>query len=145
MILFERFRAEHLEGFQVQPAQYELQAHLGYPGYAESIQGPYTWTGLIDGKVAGFAGIQVKWEGRGLAWAMLSPHLTPRNFIRVHNKVRDILDTAQIQRLRRIETAVRVDFQAGHRWAGALGFEREGLMRRFTPNGCDAVLYARCV
>jgi hypothetical protein len=142
LIEFERFRPEHIEGFQVQPAQYELQTHLGYPGYAEAIQGPYTWTGLIDGSVVGFAGIQIKWEGRGLGWAMLSTHLTARDFLRAHNKVREILDVAQM-RLRRIETAVRSDYEEGHRWAKALGFSPEGTMRKFTPNGYDAVLYAR--
>jgi hypothetical protein len=44
---------------------------------------------------------------------------------------------------KRIEAFVDANFAEGHRWIQMLGFVREGYMRSFSPNGNDAVLYAR--
>jgi len=44
---------------------------------------------------------------------------------------------------RRLETYVDVGFAPGHRWVKMLGFEVEGYMKSFRPNGDDMVLYAR--
>ena len=134
---------EHLDGLRLQPEQAELQYQLGIPGYARAIEGPHTWTGLVDGRVVGVCGIQEKWKGRGLAWALLTTGLTARDFLRAHNKVREILDLAQIQKLVRVETAVLVKHEEANRWARTLGFEREGLMKKYSPEGNDAWLYAR--
>ena len=44
---------------------------------------------------------------------------------------------------RRIQIEVKTDYRMGCRWAEALGFKREGLMRRWMPDGSDAYLYGR--
>lgn len=46
-------------------------------------------------------------------------------------------------KLVRMSMTVREDFEEGIRWAELLGFEREGLMKRFGPNGQNHFLYAR--
>ena len=45
--------------------------------------------------------------------------------------------------MRRLETQVFIDWPPGPRWVELLGFEREGLMRRYTPDNRDAWLYAK--
>ena len=42
-----------------------------------------------------------------------------------------------------IETTVRNDFEAGHRWAKLLGFRPSGFLRRYDDFGRDYVMYAR--
>jgi RimJ/RimL family protein N-acetyltransferase len=44
---------------------------------------------------------------------------------------------------RRIEATVDVGFKQGHRWIKMLGFELEGYMRAYRPDGADMLLYAR--
>ena len=45
--------------------------------------------------------------------------------------------------LHRIVMSVQEDFEEGIRWAEALGFEREGLMRKHGPTKLNHYLYAR--
>lgn len=47
------------------------------------------------------------------------------------------------QPARRIAMDVREDFAAAHRFARLLGFQAEGLMRAYGPNGENHMLYAR--
>ena len=42
----------------------------------------------------------------------------------------------------RIEMYVKVGFQQGTKWAQLLGFMPEAVMRKFFPNGDDAILYS---
>lgn len=44
---------------------------------------------------------------------------------------------------RRMQMDVRADYKMGRHWATALGFQCEGLMKKFGPNGEDHYLYAR--
>lgn len=44
---------------------------------------------------------------------------------------------------RRIQVDVRVDYMEGQKWVESLGFNREGVMKRFGPNGADHYLYAK--
>jgi hypothetical protein len=43
----------------------------------------------------------------------------------------------------RIETAIDPNFPESIDWAERLGFQREGLMAHWTPDGSDWLLYAR--
>ena len=77
---------------------------------------------------------------RAIAWAWMGrcPRLA---FLGLH---RLVLDTLGRSNYRRIETTVRTDYAAGHRWALALGFVEEGArLRHYFPDGADATLYAR--
>lgn len=133
-------QAGHLAALQLQPAQAELAPLLGAPGYGETLAaaGP-AFAGLVDGTVVGCAGLVLLTQERGHAWALLGP-VAPPIFPAVHRAVAAFLAG---QNVRRIETAVDSDFAAGHRWAGMLGFAREGRMRAYGPGGRDADLYAR--
>jgi hypothetical protein len=46
---------------------------------------------------------------------------------------------------RRIEATVDVGFTEGERWMTLLGFEYEGLMRAYRPDGQDMLMFARVV
>jgi RimJ/RimL family protein N-acetyltransferase len=144
MIEFIPFRPEHLAALRLQAAQAYLQPLLARRDYGAALAGPDTWTGIVAGRVIGCAGVLPQWPGRAIAWALLTRELTSRHFLRVHYKVMGVLDEAQRRGSRRIETSVDAGFDAGHRWARALGFRPEGLMRAYSPDGRDHVLYA-CV
>lgn len=140
---FVPFRPEHLALLRLQAAQAYLQPLLARPDYAAALAGPYTWSGVVDGRVIGCAGILAQWPGRAIAWALLSRELTARHFLHAHHKVAAVMKAAHRAGARRIETTVDAGFDAGHRWARALGFAPEGLMRAYSPEGRDHVLYAR--
>jgi RimJ/RimL family protein N-acetyltransferase len=143
MIEFVPYAAAHLPALRLQRAQAEAGTLLATPGYAASLANAYAWTGLIGGRVAGVGGVLPQWRGRAVAWALIAEILTAREFLRAHHKVAAVLATARRDGWRRIETTVDAGFDAGHRWVRALGFVPEGLMRGYSPEGRDHVLYAQ--
>lgn len=92
-----------------------------------------------DGRVLAIMGVMEVHRQAATAWALIGRgcwgHMGAMTRI-----CRDYLDD---QPHRRIDMLVRAGFAAGHRWAGRLGFEREAVLRAWTPDGEDMVMHAR--
>jgi RimJ/RimL family protein N-acetyltransferase len=95
--------------------------------------------GEVDGEVIAIAGIAPQWENRAIAWALISDEAGP-HFIQIHKAVKRFFNRNPI---RRLEATVDVGFEQGHRWMEMLGFEIEGYMVAYRPDGKDQILYAR--
>lgn len=87
------------------------------------------------------AGITPQWDGRAVAWALLSRDAGP-HMVKITRTVRRFLDTIGY---RRIEMYVDAQFCNGCRWAEMLGFKNETPdgMAGFLPNGNRAFMYGR--
>jgi hypothetical protein len=134
------FEPDHLKQLLLQPSQAMMQPLLDSPTYAQSLKDAGPAYSAVDGDVVfACAGFIPQWEGRAVAWALVSSEAGMR-FVGITRAVRRAL---QLHPFRRVETAVTHDFPQGHRWAQMLGFTREGLMRSYTPDGRDCDLYAR--
>lgn len=96
------------------------------------------FTGVIDGKPIGSAGIIRTGFGSGLLWAYLADS---GHFLRVHRSALRMLD--MFSDFRRIEATTECTFANGCRWLEMLGFEFEGVMRKYGPDGADHARYAR--
>lgn len=97
-------------------------------------------TAIHEGEVLGIAGIMPKWEGSGVAWAWLS-----RGWLRharaITEEIQRALDASELDR---VELAVKVNFDRGHRWARRLGFILETeCARKWGPDGASYSIYAR--
>jgi hypothetical protein len=133
------FLPEHLDTLALQPSQADfLQTFDKTYAPALIAAGP-CFTAIKDGVILGCAGLTKQWDNRAIAWALFSTNLG-REFVRIHRAAERYLAIADFKR---IEAFVDANFAEGHRWIQMLGFEREGYMRSFSPNGNDAVLYAR--
>ena len=139
-LYFEKLRVEHILEITLQPQQESLQAQLT-PEYAHSIVGHtgIGWAALLHGKTIACAGILEFWANRGQGWALFS-EAALANFTAIHRFTRGVL---REQPFARVEIFVDQHHAAAIRWAERLGFEREGLMRRFTTDGRDCFLYAK--
>lgn len=134
------FKASHLRAMSLQSSQAYFGNEIAKPGYGEMLEASgEAFSGIHNGMVVGCAGVVTIWENRAYIWALLSPE-SGRHFVQIHKAVRDKLATLPHHR---IEAAVDTNFAAGIRWIEMLGFEREGMMRKYTPNGMDSYLYAR--
>ena len=133
------FRATHLDSLLLQEAQRGMTSYLS-ADYGQVLeQAGQAFTAVKDDRVLGCAGIEVVWANRGVAWSLLGP-ISPFELLGVHRYVAAFLDG---QRLRRIEMTVDAGHLAGQRWASMLGFQFEGFLRAYTPDGRDCHLYAR--
>jgi len=97
------------------------------------------WTAEHDEVVLGIAGLAPQWENRALAWALISDAAGP-HFRKIHAAVSRFLEASEF---RRIEANVDVGFEAGERWIKLLGFQYEGYLTAFRPDGADMLMYAR--
>lgn len=133
------FSPEHLSAIRFQEHQKLAISALELPYLAQlSGFGP-TLTALADGHVIACAGIATPGFGIGTLWAVVSQDAGP-HFIRLDRAVRRFLD---IPKLRRIEASSEVNFDQGCRWLELLGFQSEGVMVKYGPNGEDHMRYAR--
>lgn len=100
------------------------------------------FTGMKDGFVVGIAGIKPLTPGRGHAWALLSDEVKQHPHF-LHRVVKRMLPKLiQAGNFHRVELMVLDGFKPGCAWAARLGFEFEGIMRKFDPNKNDFHLYA---
>ena len=136
------FAAHHLDSIDLQAAQ-ESDGAFCTSSNGAPLVNDMAWTALDGDTVVVCAGIVEAWQGRGIAWALLSRHLSPISFRRIHRWVKRALDDAHVRGLWRIETTIDPDFDNAVRWAAALGFRYEGHMRMYGPDKRDHLLVAR--
>jgi hypothetical protein len=89
----------------------------------------------------GAYGIVEMWPGVARAWALFSESLLKEHATLLSLHVRR--DLLRMDRYNRIEATTGKEHFAGCRFLRWLGFQREGLMRRYTPAGNDTYLYAK--
>lgn len=128
------------EKINLQSAQQYMHAFIDMSAdLSELSTAGFAWVAEHEGEVLAIAGLVPQWENRALAWALLSGNCG-EHFWGIHSAVHRFLDQSPY---RRIEAHVDAGFKQGHRWITMLGFEIEGYMKAFRPDGSDMLLYAR--
>ena len=142
MIEVIEFEPRHFTDLILQDAQALAQPLLMTDEYAEMLMdgGPH-FSALVDGIVIGCAGVLVAdaEPHRGVAWALIAEDIG-KDLYHMHKAVKRFLEGTPIIR---VEMSVNYNFDPGHRWARMLGFKAEGVMRKYYPDGSDAIMYAR--
>ena len=95
------------------------------------------------GHCVGAYGLIEMWSGTARIWALFSESLLKDHatVLALHAK-RDLKRGEQFG-FHRLEATTGADHATGVEFLEWLGFEREGLMRRYTPSREDTYLYAR--
>lgn len=139
-MIVRTWRRGDTEAVELQSAQQYLHCIVDVRAdFTELAEKGLVWTAEHDGVILGIGGVEPQWENRATAFALLSDDSGP-HFPAIHSAVVEFLDNALY---RRIEATVDVGFKQGHRWIKMLGFELEGYMRAYRPDGADMLLYAR--
>lgn len=129
------FKSWHFEWMQSESAALKSVS----PDDLKPCEKLYSWTGVVDGKPIGCAGVVTQWPGRHVLWAYLRPDTGP-HMLWITRQVKERLALYE----GRLEMTVRADFAAGLRWAGMLGFTVETpVLTAYGPEGEDHVGYIR--
>lgn len=141
MIEIQPFKVAHFEKMAVRQDYYR---DLSVEQMARK-EGTYAFALLLDGKVGAIIGAFQYWPGMIELWAVTSELMeeSPLGFHRAALKIRD--DAMLTFSCRRQQMTVRADFAKAIRWAGALGFSFEGLLRKYGPEGADYMMFSRVV
>jgi hypothetical protein len=91
----------------------------------------------------GLLGAWPAWHGVAVVWALLTDELIARPVTLSRGARHWIEYVVAREGIHRVQTTIQPGHDAALRWARWLGFEREGLMERASPQGSDLWLYAR--
>lgn len=140
MIEVVKLKREHLKALIEQPMTAYLTRYLDDAAFKALEDEPLSYTCLYQGKPVLVGGIVMANVHRGEAWAIIDQNCREQ-FLFIHRAVEKFLNNCGVKR---VEAAVEVDFEAGHRWVEALGFKLEApVMKAYKPNGGDCSLYSR--
>lgn len=99
-------------------------------------------TGVVDGVIVGCGGIRKMWKGVGEVWLILSPDVD-KYAVSAYICIRDgFSKLIKENKFTRLQGWGRMDFPKAHTLFRHLNFKPEGTARCYTPDGCDAILYA---
>ena len=139
------YRQEHLADLMDGDLSNGTQNHVFVKTYAESLELPgWSFTVIDTGHLVCCVGITEMWKGVGEAWFVGSARLhdKSRAFIRL-TRSGIFEDTIKKHKLWRVQAACRADWPAALRFAKFMGFEEEGLMKKYGHNGEDFIRVAR--
>jgi len=137
------FELPHLRLFTPQPSQ--------VTGYRATIEGVtdatvlgQCFTIVRDNRVVMVCGIRPQQEGVGMAWSIIADEADRYDMLYAARKMLLFFASKEVRGLyRRVEMLVCDPFKQGHRFAGMLGFSKEGVMAKRGFNGEDVAMYAR--
>lgn len=101
------------------------------------------FTLMYDGRVMCVGGVHNIWPGCGQVWLIPSVYALqhPMVFAR---QVRRILDVMiETHQLHRVQALINTKLAPGERWIEMLGFTKEGVLRKYSPQGNDYFMYGR--
>lgn len=105
-----------------------------------------TYCVLYENSIVAVGGLQVRWEGVGLLWLMLTASCKKDGLhgLRALYAIRDKMHELIISnKLWRAEAVIRTDFPKAIKMIEFLGFKRNCKMEKFFPDKTDAYLYSR--
>lgn len=144
-LIIKPFEPEHLG--QMTPRRFEA-AEMAYVGDPELYVRAYlqrgpAWSGFVGNRIMGCAGVCVLWRGVGEAW-MVTTDLAARMPLAFHRAIASRLDEVMMSmNLWRLQAIIHTEHEVSRRWVRRLGFEEEGTMQRYGPDGKDYVRFAR--
>lgn len=139
------FRVEDVELMRAQARQadeYEALRQYGAAGWAKIAEDGRSFSGFEGDRILGFAGLIEYWPTRWMAWSVLSDTVDRYDLLWIHRTFKAQID-ALPSTVKRLEVTVLDTYAAGHRWAQAMGFKKEGLMEAYDHFGHDHAMYVR--
>lgn len=101
------------------------------------------YSGFVDDELIACAGINILWPGVGEAWAVVTPRIYKHPLFFHKAIVHELNAIIKKHKLCRIQATVLNDFPKGKEWLERLGFEPEGIMRKYDTEGLDHARYAK--
>lgn len=134
------FKKEHLDKINLL-FEFSQSAKNNYQ-HEELVIG---YTGIEDDTILACGGVHKMWDGVGEAWLLVSKegYEKPKTVGKYTQYIfQHILEE---HGLFRIQASVSAIDSRANRYAEWLGFEKEGIMKKYAPDGSDYIRYARVI
>lgn len=140
----ERFRPEHFT--EARP----ILEHQHMMGLVDSehtartlAKFPASTARTSEGEIIACGGVVILWRGVGEAWGLTTKHVDRYRIFYYKNTKLLIESIAQSFNLHRVQATVPVGHEPAARFIMRMGFAREGLLRKFGPDGSDFIMFGR--
>ena len=100
-------------------------------------------TAMMGGKIICCFGYVELWRGVAEMWMLTSNHIETHPVAATRGAQRHINRIATEAKLKRLQITVDVTHVVAMRWADALKFNREGVLRQYGADGADYMMFAR--
>jgi len=100
---------------------------------------------LMNGNPVFCCGAVELWDGMAEAWFITGKDAVKHPVSIMKTTMFLIADTIGKLNLHRLQATIEADNETAVRFVEGLAFKREGLMRKFGPDGKDYYLYARII
>ena len=94
------------------------------------------FTCVYNGRIVSCGGYELMWAGVAQAWFLCVNDINP---LLIKDSKRKFLEITK--GISRVQAPLRSDFPVGVRFAEYMGFKLESVMKRFHPDGTDALMY----
>jgi RimJ/RimL family protein N-acetyltransferase len=108
----------------------------------KAVRGPAV-TGIVDGKIIGCSGIEIMWTGVGEIWGLFVSDISDYTMEFVRESKHLVDEWQKEYNLVRIQAPMREDFKEGIRFIKWFGFKKEFTMRKYHPDGTNAIMYSK--
>lgn len=101
------------------------------------------FTGMVNNQPIFAAGMKKIWNGVAEGWVLATKEVWNHPLLVAKAIKKDFEKVAKQHNIRRVQTAVRSEFEIGIKFAKWLGLENEGLMKHYGFDGTDHYRFAR--
>ena len=101
------------------------------------------YTGIQDGEILGIAGCVMMWKGVGDAYLIGTDRIEENSISVARTLKRGLKLIEDNLNLHRIQATVQEDYTISRRWVEWMGFKPEGVLKKFSPEEDNYVMYAR--
>lgn len=138
MLKFKKFDKEDLD---------MIETNFHFPESSKAAMMKETclsaYTALLESKVFMIGGVYGLWENVGEAWFVMSSIAYKKPFAAAKYSSLMLDHVQDDAGLKRIQASVHTNDQQAIRYVEWLGFENEGLMKKYGPDGSDYYRFAR--
>lgn len=133
------YKPEHLHELMAGRLNSGAPENIGYmKEYAEELQHPdWSYSVIHNGHLVLCCGIVPMWAGVGEVWFIASNliHTHKIPFIRFARQ--KMMEVVEANSLIRVQGVVKVGWDTALRFSKFMGFETEGIMKKYGPEGAD--------
>lgn len=101
------------------------------------------WSGFADGHIIAAGGVHFYWPGVGEAWTFMTSYLHKYRFSIHKHTCRMLNKIISENNLHRVQAVVDAGNVKAIGWIESLGFDCEGMMKKYGTDGNDCYMYGR--
>jgi hypothetical protein len=136
----ETFKIEHLD--RIKPLGGEQIKEFARAELGVASSNKLAFTVFAGDKIISICGVILFWDGVGEAFTIMCEDIKKYGLSLYKAYKVNINTIFKALKLRRLQATVAVELDEGVRFIERLGFKREGIMRKWTPDGKDVYMYS---